>query len=537
MADSRLLGWGRTLAVTGLLLGLPLLAGYGFAGSRVLFSLLASDSMYYMGVAHHYLTGGFMGIGADASSATNGFHPLWQWLLIVLFKITGASHHNEIWVVFFASLLLVWAAYALLSLSLQKLLGIYPGLLATLALFPGAYGVLVEPRRHSSGEPGVLYTLSPLSAVNGMETALSLLFWALFFVKFVPKFYAAAKPTDLREFFPLSVRLLLAAIVLTRLDDIFLLVAIALFIIRQDYPYRDLARTLVHAFWPAALALLIYMGINEASVGAALPVSATAKMASLSGKNLSWLLGTWVGNSGDVWWIGAVRVFPLAFSLLFGIALLRRSWRERILHPAHNPLMALLYTGGWFLVLKATFLFVSVPMIMQGYWYYFSMIGVANVVCAVTVAQFAYRTNVQRMAWYALLAVIVFRMPNDIAFLGREGDDYDRTSYELWQHGDEIRDYLGSKAPGAKLVDTLDGMYAYLLDMPAESYTGLVSSPAEIARRKKIGLWESVISQGYTLVPEYGYIDPTATPRPFEIIDAIKPPSSPVAFYRVKTEK
>ncbi len=40
---------------------------------------------------------------------------------------------------------------------------------------------------------------------------------------------------------------------------------------------------------------------------------------------------------------------------------------------------------GLFLVLKALFLFLFVPMYNQGYWYYFLMVGICNVIFAFAV--------------------------------------------------------------------------------------------------------------------------------------------------------
>ncbi len=144
-------------------------------------------------------------------------------------------------------------------------------------------------------------------------------------------------------------------------------------------------------------------------------------------------------------------------------------------------------------------------------------------------------------------------MPNDIYFIKSSNDqgsgvgtnfDYPLTdpytqnfstiSYALWSNSDEIRKFLIESAPNAKLIDNLDGMYVYLLDIPGESITGLASSSKELARRKEVGIWKSLLSRGFSIVPGYGYINPKNFPKTIRVVDVLHPPSSPISFYRVE---
>ena len=169
-----------SLITVAIALLLPLAASFYLIGERVMFNFFAKDAMYYMAIANNFTKYGFPTL--DGETVTNGFHPLWQWFEMALFKLSGVSHHNQVYAVFAASVIFVYSAYTIVSYGLLKIWGTWPGLVATLALFPGIYSLCFEPRRHIFGEPGVQYGQSPLSAINGMETPLSLLLWAVFFL-------------------------------------------------------------------------------------------------------------------------------------------------------------------------------------------------------------------------------------------------------------------------------------------------------------------------------------------------------------------
>ena len=88
--------------------------------------------------------------------------------------------------------------------------------------------------------------------------------------------------------------------------------------------------------------------------------------------------------------------------------------------------------------------------------------------------------------------------------------------------------------PDAKLVDTFDRAFGFVLHLPALSYTGLVSSPAELRRWKEVGFWPSAVEQGFDIVPNFGYFSLEKQSSKIEVVDEFRPPMSPVSFYRIK---
>src|SRR5262245_22409778 len=74
--------WLLGLALIGLLgIGLWLCLG---PEERIAY-LLFDDAYYYLGVAHHMAQG--MGSTFDGINASNGYHPLWCWLLVPLYRV------------------------------------------------------------------------------------------------------------------------------------------------------------------------------------------------------------------------------------------------------------------------------------------------------------------------------------------------------------------------------------------------------------------------------------------------------------------
>lgn len=548
----------------GTLLLIPILVSFYYIDSQTIFNMFAPDSMYYMGIANNFLKFGIPTF--DGETAINGFHPLWELVLIGMFKIFSIQHHYQIYAVFVLSVFLVYASYVITSYALCKIVGPWPGLIATLTLFPGAYSLFFEPRRHLFNDPGILDGLSPYSAINGMETSLSLALWAFFFFGLISRFLFLSQRLevshDIQSFFPYSSRLCLAMLVLCRLDDCFLVVAIGIFVFAQSgVIFRKKINALLHILWPTAVALTIYITFNELTVGSPLPVSGTSKMSVDIARNLHILFVVLSGQSTEFvdWWNMAVRLYPVIFSLLVGLLLciyFGRRYKNIILRPTDTSSTTALWSiFGLYLVLKATFLLLFVTVFKQGYWYYFPMVVVCNVIFALAIG-FYIRGNSKKIlgAFFICFAVIIFRMPNDIYFIKSTDDHYSigradfdspltesnniqnyaTISYALWKNSDEIRKFLLGHAPNTRLVDNWDGMYVYLLDIPGDSITGLASSSKELERRKAIGTWQSLVSNGFSIVPGYGYVSPQAFPQIIRVVEVLHPPTSPIAFYKIE---
>ena len=450
----------------------------------------------------------------------------------------------------FASLLCVYIAYLIIACLFVRILGLWPGMLATLMLFPGAYGLLFEPKRHQFEEPGMLYNLTPYSAINGMETPLSLVLWSIFFLTLLSRFYAlAAEPCTVRDvkvFFPIATRICLAALVLARLDDVFLVVAIGLFVLFQTgYPLAKRIKDCVYIAYPTIIAVALYMAFNLATVGVLLPVSANAKMMFSASNNFHLLVDLFSNLTNDPrWWVLSVRMFPIIFSLMMGVASIYLGWSHRFIISdlSTGSLKFLLNIIGYFLILKGLFLLLGVNVMWaQGYWYYFSLVVLCNAILAVAVAYFVNRNSNSNILPCALFysAILLFHLPNDMQFLNlvEQSKNYSNVAYALWNNEVPIRNFLQKNAPNAKMIESYDGMFVYLLDMPGKTFSRFASNPNELVKFNTQGFWQTVIPEGFSLVPDYRYVNIKSVSKIVRVVKVLSPPSSPVQFLQIELIK
>lgn len=108
-------------------------------------------------------------------------------------------------------------------------------------------------------------------------------------------------------------------------------------------------------------------------------------------------------------------------------------------------------------------------------------------------------------------------------------------TYELWANRCSIREGIRRRYPDAKLVESFDGVFGFVLNLPAGSFTGLLSSPMELRRRANVGFWESAVEDGFTIVPNFAYFRLASEGRHFSVVDEFRPASSPVSFYKIKS--
>lgn len=562
MASKTSVNWLIAAIIVAAILFIPLCIAYARIGDRIMFNFFAMDSMYYMAVANNYAKLGIPTM--DGYAPTNGFHPLWGYMLMSIFRYFPITHHDQVYVVFGLSVLLVYAAYVMMSYSLLHIVGKWSGIIATLALLPGLYTLVFEPRRHSFGEPGMLYSISPFSAMNGMETPLSLLLWAAFFIPLISRFVEMQRHSpgdyDIYRLFPLPARICLAGIILARLDDIFLLVAIGLFILLQrHYSLAQKIRLGLFIMWPTALALSLYAAYNIWTVGLVAPVSASNKVGTGSIKEalrLHFLVLSGHKWGATDWWIIATRIVPSLVALCAGILGIIYGWRHRTLHSsaAKASLRGVLFIIGIFLFLKSLFYLLWVHPMAQGYWYYFTMTTAISFIAALVFAFFLKNHSQYVLGSGILLTLIVcFQTANQISHMTSSSHNNEISfdsanpcftshklsisdvAYNLWVNSEVIRNYIQKFAPDAKLIENTDGMFAYLLDMPAEAVSWLAASAVSVQYHKERGFWRSVISRGYTILPVYGYARPQDIPEIRATIK-FKPLGSSIAYYLIELQ-
>lgn len=235
-----------------------------------------------------------------------------------------------------------------------------------------------------------------------------------------------------------------------------------------------------------------------------------------------------------------------------GATFLLLAWRTRHVSSKNRILNGLLVPAGIYLVAKPIFLTLAIDTFGQGYWYYFTLVTICNLVLAIFFLHLLKNTpQIVRVAGTFLFMVTCFTMPNTISYASvsgfseanlnfmqkNEGYDsnvnYNDVVYNLWINSESIKSELNSRSAGDKLIDNFDGLFGYVLDMPAEALTGLALSKQALEDRAKKGVLESVISRGYKIIPAYGYLDPRNFSGQVLITDIIKPAASPIFFFKL----
>jgi hypothetical protein len=532
--------------ISSIILLSPVVISYRMLGIRALFNFFANDAMYYGQIANNFTKFGFP--TSDGLTTTNGFQPLWGWLLICVFKSFRVAHDQQLFVLFGLSAACVALAYAILSSTFYQLFGLFAGLIATLSLFPGLYPVVFEPTTRYGGETGLLYALGPWSAINGVESPIVILTWSLLFL-FLARNYmehvanAGSQTLRLTNYFPPAARWCLAAILLCRLEQglIFIAITIICFVTPADNQVQRL-RGLAIILLPSVIVTSIYIAYNLAAVGVPLPVSGLSKVRFGLVGNLRYLWHVMVGGMNDVWWFAAIRLYPIIFGACAGVVMLAAAARCKRDRGRLRGMSVYLAVFGLFLLMNSTLLFIFEPIGLIGYWYYWPMVLVPAIFVAMPLGYWARRVHGLGGASLTICcAILFFHYPNELHFTNSttvarvfQFSDHQEISSQLWTFRQPIRNDILRRYPHARLVDTFDGVFGFALDLPARSITGLVSSPAELKRRREVGFWRSAVEDGFDIVPAYGYLDMQIEGRDIKVLEEFRPPSSPVIFYRVE---
>ena len=224
------------------------LAIYTVAGSDVfgLVTLNGDDAFYYFQVARNTAEGHFSSFDGGITR-TNGYHPLWMFLLVPLFLAFDAE--SALFAIKFLEILVLASGIALVVLAARLARLPWPPLIAVpLAIFPQR------------------------SFLIGMEPALALFMLALLFVAL------ALWARDCRMAAPVAALLFLLPWARTEYVAISLTVAAALFVIERSWRRAGFRESLL----PLAGALsgfAAYLAYNQLVFGGAVPVSGAVKHA------------------------------------------------------------------------------------------------------------------------------------------------------------------------------------------------------------------------------------------------------------------
>jgi hypothetical protein len=244
-------GWAAFLLVTALACGWLV---YFFLTADIghVLTVIPDDASYFLEIAENAAAG--YGLTFDRITPTNGFQPLWLYMLVPLYRLVQAEPETMVRIVALLQILLAGAAGAILF-----------GLLRD--SFPRETALV-------GGALYVAFVLSP--AVNGMESALLVFIIVLLLRHALRRGF----PDRCGPFASLTVGLLLGLAVLARLDMIFLCISTVIFLLigaREGGKARRRLTALTFAAVGSALVVAPYLVFNLVRFGAAMPISGALK--------------------------------------------------------------------------------------------------------------------------------------------------------------------------------------------------------------------------------------------------------------------
>jgi len=221
---------------------------------------LPDDAYYYFQLARNAMTG--LGFSMDGIGVTNGFQPLWMLVLLPIFRL-GLSPEGGVCVVIAVNAVIL----GLLAGTLYQMIARRFSPLSALA----ALGLLLSPRFINM-------------LINGMESALTALVMALVLG------YLLQRPLLAHPAGPRArdgwLGFLLGLLMLSRLDSVFLVLSVALYLLWAETGRRQgsLAARLwaafrgeLKVFWPLLLLVTPYLAANWWFFGSFMPISGALK--------------------------------------------------------------------------------------------------------------------------------------------------------------------------------------------------------------------------------------------------------------------
>jgi len=458
------------------------------------FRHLAGDCFLFLAVGRNFAERGVFTI--DHVHPTNGFHPLWQLFVGVLYRFGNALSLGEPTILVLAVLTNVVFIAAAIWLICRSYLLVRGRLPSSFLLLPvGVYGLLVAPLPTGLGPPvGSRATL--WGFVNGMESSFLLFFYGLFLLALIRRGFDNARSA-------LLLGVLLAGLLLARLDSIFLAVAACLVLGVRAVVWRDLwrLRQAVLVGLPVLVVLGCYLAINFATVGLALPVSALAKSTAPNLTKLGEISGalSWQFPFFHDWRLAQI-LLPMLVAV---IALIhhRGAWvRERM-----TPVERMFVITAVFVLLLGLYNFVVVPKLAQGHWYFpisilFTSLFVLHLLDLSP--RLALLDSKPAAVAFALATVLIFlRLYSAGEHFGAAYRTFVTEEVPL------LRRHYGAEEP--KILSFDDGIVAYGTGWPIMTWRGFMldAESIEYFRRPELSLLELAYRRGFDRLTAVRYFN------------------------------
>jgi hypothetical protein len=436
--------------------------------ARVLPSRTFDDACYYFKIARNVAAG--LGTTFDGLHATNGFQPLWLWMITPLFALVHGGPETMFRLCLALQVVLLWVAGLRLDATLAELV-------------PRPVRVLVSI---------AFVFLVFMPSVNGMETAVLVLSLVLLFeLGWRTQVFGEGSVAGAWRF-----GLLLGLVMLARLDMMFMAIAIGIAMLsgrlRQGERTRTLLRLGAMALG-ASVIVMPYLLDNRIAFGAFVPISGLLKSSFPRITTYGTLLDR-LGLRGILHVVVAIAIFVRAALLL----------RTRDRSPGERFLDGALATAALALLLHVSYslLFMKWAIFRWHFLWYALFTTLALAIPARR--WFAPRGMLVRAPLFTAVAVVLVLA--GVTELYRqdfrdEGFDWRYASYEaaLWARG--------HTPPDAIFAMHDSGIFSFFSERRVINLDGLVNTLAYQAALRDHRLTDYLARAGTRYVVKHNFGD------------------------------
>ena len=532
-APGPLVFWGVACLV-GVLAAYPPLASLSREGIQGAFRFFAADTFYYLSVADHSSATPFFTF--DGIHPTNGFHPLWQIYLERTFAFFQLDSVGQVYLTAGTSIILVTLGTILFAWVVLRLTR--RPWLALAASVPGFYylGVPTLNAHH----------FAQWSFANGMESPISITFFG-FLLAGIFLWGWLDDQDDGRETRPLLLlSAAMTAVVLSRLDDVFIFIPFGLWVLLHSRNRLSAVRRVFTIGIIPVISLGAYLLYNAVNAETVLPSSGAAKAQPFWAffRNLYALWTTTLPFAdplgrevaGTVWKSEAWRILQMLVPAGGAVAWLlcrRISWTGRSDDSETIRRDSLLSVLAAYVLLKAMYNFTMVGLWNQGQWYYPLSIMTFNLLCATWLASLLDRyaqssseaqglgdegSLIARLhrSWpgslhlkgaLPLFVVVVLVLVSANGFIDlKERGGHQARNFEFWLERDETQRLLESTCPDCGVLAFDDGIVSYSLDgTPTLNGLGLVMDQEAQDAQESGHLLDMAWARGHRMLVSVNY--------------------------------
>ena len=422
-----------------------------------------TDTFYYLTIARHSANKPFY--TADGLFPTNGFHPLWEFLLTSLFQLRtfAGNDVSQMLLVFGISLVLVAIGTILFAFVVYKLTRNFA--VALLASVPGFYYLTFVSAITPSYNSVWAY-------MNGMESPLSICLFGITLYLLINKklLYHPTIPAMM------ILSLMITLLIFSRLDNAFLLIPyLGMLYLFSDHKKEALIRISISAALPG-ITLLIYLSYNHAQYGSFLPVSGMIKQGNYFITNFGYFITSFIAvgliNARTLWSETTMRALQMCVPILLAIPWLIhfqksinngnwKSWARN--HYIKTILIFLLA----YVIIMGLYNLLFVFLMAQGHWYYPLSIMIINLMIALFLAGLLRKTSSSKLLAVINVAAVLAVLLYANSFVDyKETSKYNSEFYALWTQKKTANQQLSKINTNMKIVEYDDGILSYLLNPP-----------------------------------------------------------------------